>query len=203
MTKRLRIGIDIDDVLFECFQAFCEYHNHYFGTEHHSDDIDDFNISILIGETVEETIRRVEEFYRTPFHDNMPLIENAVYAVALLSIRHDLFAITSRCEYNRELTEALLRKHNLDAFEEVHFVGNRGIEGITHRTKGDVADLLSLDFHIEDSSTNAKSVAAEGVPVLLFCKPWNQDDELDAHPNIHRVSGWTEAVDHIMKHLRS
>ena len=57
-----------------------------------------------------------------------------------------------------------------------------------------LAQELRLDAFCEDDEVISRTFAEAGIRVFLFDHPWNRDAQ---HPNITRVSGWSEVADRL------
>ena len=91
---------------------------------------------------------------------------------------HRLIAVTARAPRMRRLTEAWLDYHGI-ALDDLLF-----LQGAP---KLPVIQAEGLALLIEDTPAHALSVAAAGIPVLLFSAPYNRAVQ---HPGICRCEGW-------------
>ncbi len=189
ISARLRIGIDVDDVLAESLPGYLEAFQRRFG--HH----------VRIEEAAWEIFRRYPEISATQmwgffseleasdFLGTRPIYPEAVAAVKTLSESgHRLFVVTGRLSQHREHTRQLLERAGL-----LHF-----FEKLVHRDGEAVADYkprivreLRLDLLIEDELHVALAAAEVPIPILLFDRPWNQGS---LPPGITRVADWEHAL---------
>ena len=188
MSGRLRIGIDVDDVLAESLPGYLEAFRRRFGRE------------VRIEEAAWEIFRRYPEISATEmwgffseleasdFLGTRPVYPEAVKAVkALATDGHRLFVVTGRLTQHRDHTRRLLERAGLlELFEE-----------LVHREHETAADYklrivreMKLDLLIDDELHVALAAAEVPIPVLLFDRPWNQA-ELPA--GITRVTDWDHA----------
>lgn len=189
MPAKLRIGIDVDDVLAESLPGYLEAFRRRFGRE------------VRIEEAAWEIFRRYPEipatqmwgFFReleaSDFLGTRPLYPEAVEAVKTLARSgHRLFVVTGRLTRHREHTRRLLgRAGLLEAFEAlVH----RGDEA-SAEYKPRIIREMQLDLLIEDELHVALAAAGVPIPVLLFDRPWNRSE---LPPGVTRVTGWDQAL---------
>lgn len=189
MPARLRIGIDVDDVLAESLPGYLEAFRRRFGHE------------VRIEEAAWEIFRRYPEISATQmwgffseleasdFLGTRPVYPEAVKAVKNLATHgHRLFVVTGRLSQHRDHTRRLLERAGLLEF----------FEALVHREQEAAADYkpriareMKLDLLIEDELHVALAAALVPIPVLLFDRPWNQA-ELPA--GITRVMDWDHAL---------
>jgi uncharacterized HAD superfamily protein len=189
MPRRLRIGIDVDDVLAESLPGYLEAFRRRFGRE------------VRIEEAAWEIFRRYPEISATQmwgffseleasdFLGTRPVYPEAVKAVrALATDGHRLFVVTGRLTQHRDHTRRLLERAGLLEF----------FEALVHREHETVADYklrivreMKLDLLIDDELHVALAAAEVPIPVLLFDRPWNRA-ELPA--GITRVTDWDHAL---------
>lgn len=189
MPARLRIGIDVDDVLAESLPGYLEAFRRRFGRE------------VRIEEAAWEIFRRYPEIPATQmwgffselessdFLGTRPVYPEAVGAVkSLAADGHRLFVVTGRLTQHREHTRRLLQRAGLLEF----------FDDLVHREHEAAADYkprivreMKLDLLIEDELHVALAAAVVPIPVLLFDRPWNQ---AELPPGITRVMGWDHAL---------
>jgi uncharacterized protein len=183
----LRIGIDVDDVLTESLPGYLDAFRRYFGHD------------VRIEDAAWEIFRRypqispiqVGEFFAeleaADFLGTRPVYPHAVEAIRRLSAAgHRLIVVTGRLMTHKEHTRRLLQDLSiLECFEDlVHRDGETAEE-----YKPRIVRERRLDLLVEDELHVAAAVARIPVPVLLFDRPWNQDD-LPA--GVMRVREWHE-----------
>jgi len=186
---KLRIGIDVDDVLAESLPGYVEAFRRRFGHE------------VRIEEAAWEIFRRYpeisaaqmwgffDELDASDFLSTRPVYPEAVKAVrALAAEGHRLFVVTGRLTQHREHTRRLLQRAGLLAcFEElVHRGGEAAAE-----YKPRMVREMKLDLLIEDELHIALAAADVPIPVLLFDRPWNQ---AELPPGVTRVTDWDQAL---------
>jgi uncharacterized HAD superfamily protein len=189
MPGKLRIGIDVDDVLAESLPGYLEAFRRRFGHE------------VRIEEAAWEIFRRYPEISATElwgffseleasdFLGNRPVYPDAVKAVkALAADGHRLFVVTGRLTQHRDHTRRLLQRAGLlELFEDLVHRGHERAADYKPR----IVREMRLDLLIEDELQIAVAAAEVPIPVLLFDRPWNQA-ELPA--GIIRVADWDHAL---------
>ena len=194
-TRKMKIGLDFDDVLINFNNGLALFHNRYYGTSYAREHITKFQFTDLWKCSADEALRRMREFVRSPHHREVTPIEGAVDAIATLEKFCDLFIITARDEVIQHQTTSLLGTHfTVESFKEIHFLHRNDVNVLG--TKGDTCLRLGVELLVEDALHNALDVANVGTRVLLLDTPWNQDDNL--HPLIKRVFSWEEVVKEIL-----
>lgn len=190
MTRRLRIGIDVDDVLAESLPAYLAAFRRRFGRE--------VGIEKAAWEIFRQfpdiTPGQVDGFFAeleaSDFLGTRPVYPEAVLGVrALAAAGHRLVVVTGRLDQHRGHTGRLLRKAGLlTLFEElVHRDGEASAADYKPR----VVRERRLELMIDDERHVAEAVAAVPIPVLLFDRPWNQGA---LPPGIRRVGNWEEVL---------
>ncbi len=188
---KIKIGVDIDEVLAAFVESLFDYHNKTRGTNFDKKEIKSNFFSDYVGFTKEETNLFLEEFFKSNSHvDVLPVI-GAAEAIQQLS-DYDLIAITIRPESWRSQTDEWLSKNFKNSFSKLCMLGvEASSEGGTLQSKEDLSVQLDLDLFIEDSLSTSKKISEKGIPVILLDKIWNQGELLE---NVHRVKSWEDAV---------
>lgn len=191
--KKLRIGIDFDDVLVDCNTALQDFHNRHYGTTLTKEDVTTYSFEKLWGCTKDEERIRLSQFLKSEQHDGIEPIDGAVEAIHELSIHHELYIITARVPEAREVTRKLLR-HFPDVFKHIHFTGTSAVTNLKI-TKAEICKKESIDIFIDDHINNVLSVSLAGIPSLLLDQPWNRNEPL---PNgVKRVYSWGDILNEI------
>ncbi|MCI0532606.1 hypothetical protein L0Y49_00110 [bacterium] len=197
MQKKI-VGIDIDDVLFDFNTGLCEYHNDLYGTTLRREDIIDYDLENLWGCSANEVAQRIEDFYRSTYHQRLNPLDGAVHAVKTLEALCDISVITARPTIALHITMELIESLFPRFSGGVHFL--RRVHGPESRreTKGDICERLGVQIFCDDAIRHAASVCAKGIPVLLFDSPWNQGE---TPAGAVRVYGWKDALPRLIQFL--
>lgn len=183
--KRLRIAIDIDEVLVPHAKDYLEFHNKKFGTNFDFESFGNFKYWEILGFSLEEIQVLFKEFSEVY---NFPPFENSQRVISTLAKSHDLFIITSRPLEVKELTLDFLDNNFGNCFNQVLFSGDNNGE---LKIKSDLCIDLGIDIIIEDSPVIAQKCLDRGVQVFLFDQPWNR--ELSGE-NFIRVYNWEDIL---------
>ena len=190
MAAKKLLGVDFDDVLFNCDEALVQFHNTRYGTSYSSADRSTFELQPVWNCSGEEVIARLDEFTETEFHERANAVTGAREALALLQEHYDIVIVTGRAASARPATERWLEKNLLGLYREVHFADHGGT-GTARRLKSDILRELGIGVFVEDAPHFAADVAGAGITVLLLDTPWNRAET----PNgAIRVRSWDEIV---------
>ncbi len=195
----LRIGVDIDDALFQSAHRSIELYNKAHGTDLSLEDWYDFSdkatwatkwksddMSVLVN-------RVVGDMAGDAFNQGVLPIEGAKEQLHHLQSRgHQLFAVTGRSEAIRTQTLALLdtQYHGVFHKDTLFCVDHFEHDG-RRASKADVALDLELTHFVEDLPAHANELARVGIATLLFDPgyPWNQKGVDKA---VIRMPSWQE-----------
>ena len=195
-NTKIKIGVDIDDILVDCNRAVLEYYNKLNGTTHQYQDINTHTLRDFL-----KISRQQERQLRNDFHINeedilLP-IEGALEGLLILK-DYELIAISTRPYHIRTQTEKTLAKYFPEIFNNIpiHLLGSPD-PNYVRPTKGEFAKGLGISIFIDDMFPNAETLAEHDIDVVLLDKPWNQSDKI-IH-KIHRVYNWKEIVDKVIE----
>ncbi len=192
--KKLKIGIDIDNVIADSYPSFLSNFNKVFATRIKYEEIYDFyylekHTGISHIET-KKFINRIlvdEEIQLNipPYKDVQKILS------AWIKAGHKIHYITSRPNTTRDITYKWLEKHGflhpgttLDLFNAAqHFDKHRKV---IMEYKKTIAQNRGVELFIEDSKEIAETME---IPVLLLDRPWNKGK---LKKNIKRVRDWSE-----------
>lgn len=190
--NKLKIGIDLDDVIVDTiknFILFCEENN--LEVKH-----SDFSSYYLCPEKGLDKAKRFELF--TDFNNHslsldICFVEGAKNSLKKLHKKHDLFIVSSRPKRARvSSTKFIIDNFGEDFFKKIIYLENN-LEDTA--TKTDLCKGMGISLLIEDRKKYSLCCAKNGIKVLLMDKPWNRD--IEYHKNIIRVNNWKEIVEKI------
>jgi len=190
-TEKLKIGIDIDEVVVEFFKKYLELFNKKFEKNLTFENIVKFNIWNLTDVSREDALKLIEDFYNSEDFFELDLIEGVKDALIKLHKNYEIHFITSRPESVKEKTNLFLKSLFEDIYFNLHF--SEGVFG-EFKTKAQICKELGIKILIEDRRKYAFECAQNGIKVLLLDKPWNQNCE---HENIIRVKNWKEILEKV------
>ncbi len=196
MVEKLKIGIDIDDVVAEFFKPYLEFHNSKFNTSHDFEDITNPFIWEQLGFSVEEMQPHFEDFEKnsTPVKD-FPLVEHSKEAIDELAETCDIFIISSRPNKLFDETVLFFEKNFPGNNFEIIFSGEIHDEDKRNLSKHEICNNLGINVMVEDNPTYAFECARNGIKTFLIDRPWNR--VFEEHDNIIKVNGWKEVLDHL------
>jgi len=190
-ARKLKIGIDIDNVISDTFSSYLEKFNKQFNTEIDYEELSDFyyfekysGIEKEKAEIFIETLGRDYEYHLSlsPYDEAIRVIKK--WMRENVSIHY----ITLRPSYMKKVTFDWLKKHGfwgrsatVDLYDEKENYESDA------QYKKKVAEKIGIDFLIED----AWEIAVEfKIPVFLITRPWNKTAKLPE--NVKRVGSWQE-----------
>jgi uncharacterized HAD superfamily protein len=187
--EKLKIGIDLDDVVFEFVRHVVNKFNEKYKKNISFEDVHTYFFPDVFEIDIHETKMFIKDLITPEFHLSLELCDFAREIILELSKENEIYFITSRVF--QEGTRESLEKHFSDF--KLHFSSNPWVN-----TQGDSKSIIckenKIDFMIEDDIKHALDCAGTGISVFLIDKPWNQNFE---HENVVRVKDWKEIRDKI------
>lgn len=192
LRGKLRIGIDLDDVVFEFMKTLIDYYNEKTENNFLYEEMHSYNISNILNIEHEEVDNIIKEMTGKDKTLGMDICEFAKESILNLSNSKEIYFITSRV--HRKNTLESLQKHFSDINFELFFSSNPYVNN-EGKHKGEICLDLGIDYMIEDSYEHAINCANSGVKCFLIEKPWNVNFE--EHGNIIRVKNWREILERL------
>lgn len=194
-NKKLKIGIDIDNVISDTYTALIGQFNEVFQTSIQMEEVVTYS---YLEEYPGIEKERVQEFIldflqRESFSLGIRPYEDAPAIVKKwASCGYSIHYITARPSSLGKITKKWLEKHGfwvknatLDLYDEsLGYSSDR-------EYKRKIIQKIGIDVLIEDSKGNAEVV---DIPVFLLDKPWNKGELSE---NVKRVSNWKEIERHV------
>ena len=196
------IACDIDDVKFPFIPGFCEFHKRVYGTRLSPKNFHTYQISDVLRTSVEESVRRIDEYLHSEEFLSAVPIKGAENAIEHLSSDFRIIDVTSRRDQYVKVTNGWVA-HFFPQVKEIHFSHNHYAYAGDRKTKAEICKEKKAKFLIEDSGDYALQVAESGTTVYLFDHPWNQNL---IHKNITRIlsngkSHWDNLLDVVYKDI--
>ncbi len=185
----MKIGIDLDDVIVDFTREFLKFYNQKFKKNILYKDWKVFDLWELEPISKEESIKLINEFYKSEFFDEIDLIDGAKEAICGLMEKHEVSVITARPLRWGEKTRSFFEKQFPK--EKVNLHHSRSPDDFKIDKAG-ICKNLKIELIIDDRENHALDCAEKGVKVLLLDKPWNQGVK---HENIIRVKNWNEILE--------
>ena len=192
--RRLRIAVDVDDVLAENAAGVVAFSNQRWGTNLTVDDYDEHWAKMWQVDNA-EVERRTAEIVSTSLSAGYGHIGGALEVLERLAQHHHLMIATSRCLQVKGDTIAWIDEHfpGIFASTAVYFSGIWDeLTNDSHRaTKAELMTQINADVLIDDQLKHCQAVAAHGRNALLFGDyAWNQAATLPA--GVVRCANWYE-----------
>lgn len=192
--RRLRIAIDIDDVLAENAAGFVAFSNQRWGTKLTVDDYDEHWTKMWRVDQA-ETECRAAEYFHSPAARQYGHVGGAFDVLGRLSKQHHVMIATSRRLQMKYDTLAWIDEHfpGIFASTAVYFAGIwDDAQDDSHKmTKAELVNQIGADVLIDDQLKHCMAVAEQGRHAILFGDyAWNRAKEL---PDlVARCHDWTE-----------
>ena len=190
--RRLRIAVDVDDVLAENAAGIVAFSNQRWGTNLTVDDYDEHWAKMWQVDNA-EVERRTAEIVSTSLSAGYGHIGGALEVLERLAQHHHLMIATSRCLQVKGDTIAWIDEHfpGIFASTAVYFSGIWDeLTNDSHRaTKAELMTQINADVLIDDQLKHCQAVAAHGRNALRFGDhAWNQAVALPA--GVVRCTNW-------------
>jgi len=205
------IACDLDDTLSQTNSAVGAWHNHRYGTSMTLNDFYYYHYWKNPGwGTPEETINKLEDFYRSEFFLELLPVPGAKEGLESLIARgYSISVVTARGDDQKAITEYFIEKWFPGLIDKIHYTGEfvgdqHGNGGKT--TKYEICRSISAVALIDDNLNHVLSCAKgqPPVPTVLFGEyVWNRRlsgsvSEVDRMSYGERLSmegrpGWWEA----------
>jgi uncharacterized HAD superfamily protein len=182
--EKIKIGVDIDDVIFPFMANFLKYINGKNNTSYSFKDITSYYLwKMGIHKSKEEDIIVALEFQNSLCFGELGLIEGAKEVIDKISEEYMVHFVTSRPEVVKDKTTKLLNKYFPRNGFKVFYSGD--VYG-KNLSKTEICKENNISIIIEDNQDYAYDLAKNGIKVFLLDKPWNKD--YVKHENIIKVN---------------
>ena len=189
MTMQLKIGIDVDGVLYDFVSAFRRLAQQTFGKDFPTFSSDwDFSNWGLTSDEYKSLWTRVRGSVDW-FLDNEKPYSFAVESLTLLK-NHELYFITTRCPTQGE---TVLRQTQ----RQLNMLGVEFPTVVVTNDKGAVVQGLSLNFYIDDYVENLKRVQECSPSTKLFLVNQTYNNEILIPTSWARISSLKEFAERI------
>ena len=188
----LKIGIDLDGVIFDSERIFRVYAELYDVLELHQNGIID-NREVKFQDRYNWSQEIIDDFmkkYQTNSIKYAPFMPGAKEVINMLKNEgHKLIVITARGSKNKEhisLTEDILKRNNMYIFDK-YFWGTE--------KKKEVCVNEKLDLMIEDSNNNCKAISDAKIKTIYFKDAPNY--EMKENEYLKTLYNWGEVYRYI------
>lgn len=195
--KRLRIAVDVDEVLGRFVYALNHFCKEEYGMDYAVSDYWVYEFAKIWNCDQDRSNHIVHEFFKSDhFNDGIPIIPEAFETLSRLSQHCELVVVTSRQHVIQDVTLEWIDKHYAGLFSEVYFGNHFALQGAS-RKKSDICKTIDAHVLIDDNVGYALDCANAGINVLLYdwegSYPWSKLPEGFHHPRIQVVRNWQEA----------
>uniref|UniRef100_A0A7R9VI82 Uncharacterized protein n=1 Tax=Chlamydomonas euryale TaxID=1486919 RepID=A0A7R9VI82_9CHLO len=196
-AERLRVAIDIDEVLGRFLYQLNIYYLERFGREYSTDDFWVYEFAKVWNCSQDESNKIVYDFFQHPLfkEKGIPVIPGAFESLKRLGESFDLVVVTSRQHAIQDVTLDWIDRNYPGIFQEVYFGNHWALEGSATK-KSDICRAIGASVIVDDNVGYAVDCASNGVQVLLYDwqhqYPWSKLPADKAHPLIRVVSSWSE-----------
>ncbi len=188
------IAMDLDEVLAETLTGVISFHNQKYGTGLSKDDFKSYNWWETWGGTRDQVVDKFFEFAQSIYFQEVKPLKDAVDAVSILGMKHELIVLSSRQTELEKQTLEWVEKHFPNKFRDVLVTNHHDwAKSGNTMTKVEVCQKLEVDVLIEDSLSYANECASENTIVFLLDYSWNMGK---MKKNIIRVKSWGEILKH-------
>eukprot|EP00898_Chlorokybus_atmophyticus_P002944 jgi/Chlat1/3650/Chrsp238S03641 len=205
--KKIRVGVDVDEVLARFLHTLNTHCNHVNCLNHRLEEFKIYDFKTVWKCSQEEANHRVHEFFKSDdFATGIPPIPGARDALTRLTQHCDFVVVTSRQHVIRKPTLDWLQLHFPDIFQEVHFGNHYALSGIA-RSKSAICLELGVEVLIDDNPQYAVECAHAGLDVLLFdwnnSYAWSKTPDGPTHSQIQRVHDWEDVEASLVARVHS
>jgi len=186
----MKIGIDIDDVVFEFTKTFLNFYFKKYGKLVKFEDVKTYYLEEILDLPLGNVIELIKDMVSSGIAEEMPICDYAKESILNLADEHDIIFLTSRTVRNGTL-ESLNKLFPNIKFRLIY--SSNFYAKTSGKTKADICCEEGIDIMIEDSEEYANEIAIQGTKVFLLDKPWNQDYK--EHENIFKVHHWNEILE--------
>lgn len=199
-NNKLKIGIDIDDVIAEFRKGFLDYykrqgHDFDFWKAYSAYSVKEFFTDW------DKVDKDIDDFHYLPELERLDLVEGSSEIVNSLIEQHEIVFITSRPREHKDATKRFIEKYFPEDLKIIHSEEmDKSINNDNGPvTKGDICEEESVDVMIEDNPRYAKDCAERGIFVFVLEKPWNEEYGFENYTNIEKIRHWNEVLEKLNK----
>lgn len=193
--KKLRIGIDIDNVVADSYTTFLQEFNRKFGTQVQFEELIEFDYLKTIGFDAEV----IDKFWDTLLHTgkiqlDIPPLQNSHAVIKnWKKAGHSIYFVTARPIWIQKATKQWLSHHGILQEDDLVFHFDEAHHSLDTTYKKEVVEKEGIELFIEDSLEIAQFL---NIPVFLLDQPWNRG-RVPSH--VTRVKNWDEIQKRVSK----
>jgi uncharacterized HAD superfamily protein len=187
----MKIAVDVDGVLLDLMERFCEVFNTQSKTNFSKDVITDWEFFHIFN--ISE--QKAYEIFHLLYEDskNLPFIDHEapIYLKALKKM-HKIDIVSARDGKFKKELQMKLASHGIK--KESHYENLILVESKPYDIKLD----LNYDLFIDDNPNLVEPISQEkNKYLLLYSQPWNK--HINTAKNVIRVNNWQEIFEFVKK----
>jgi len=188
----MRIAVDVDDTMIDTIGSLILFHNDRYGTKLKQEDFYSCWYREVWGGSKEEEIKKLNDFYKSSYFDGIiPISDSQKILISLVKKDVEFQAVTGRVYDLIEKTRICIKRYYPSIFSGIYHTNSYGLTGVKIK-KSEVCKKLNVDLLIDDDMNHVIDCTNEGIPVLVFNKPWNQGTLPE---KALRMNSWEELPD--------
>ena len=188
----IHITCDLDDVLGDYMQGFLDFYNQLHDTRYLRSDLESYSLAKHLGEEEKRICDLVDRFAETYEYANLRVISGARETLKQLQDRGAILSVlTSRYASTHYATEEWITQNYPEIFNDIAYTNGK-------HCKGEMAEKMKSDLHIDDAAHNIYSVTSKGINSILYSAPWNKNVII---PNTCDRANTFKEVMKIMNHI--
>lgn len=183
-----KIAIDIDDTTVDFTTPFLNFYNHKYGTHFKKKDCPAHNLETVLGISIEQLEEKeLPEFYESKYFKNIKPIAYAQEALKIIKKENEISIVTFRPTDLKEKTGIYFKEFFTNSYSSIIYSRE------CNKTKSEICAEKNFSLLIDDHPDTALECSQNGIPVILFNQPWNE--EVDSKNNlIIRGKDWKEIL---------
>lgn len=187
----MKIAVDVDGVLLDLMDRFCEVINREQRTRFSKDIITDWEFFHIFNISEQKAYEIFHLLYEKS--EELPFIDiNAPYYLKRIKERHSIDIVSARDGKFKKELQTKLSSHGIK--KGSHYENLILVESKPY----DIKLKLNYDLFIDDNPNLVEPISQNGDRyLLLYSQPWNQHVTTDK--NVIRVDTWKEIFDFIKK----
>lgn len=192
-AKRLVVGVDIDEVIFQFHATFHKWAMVAKGVTIDASELDHNtgDYALIYGVSNDDMQRWFGEFYTSEAFRLMPLVEGTHIYLPRLSQLVDIVCITARTHLLEEYTTECLKQLFPGCIKSIQYGNHYGF-GV-RRTKAEMCQEVGAAYMVDDNVHYVQSCRDAGIEAILFGHyPWN----VNGVTGVRRIANWSELYYH-------
>ncbi|TXT65591.1 MAG: putative NT5C domain containing protein [Promethearchaeota archaeon] len=182
----MKIAVDVDGVLLDLMDTYCEVYNEQFETNYKKSDVTRWDFF----EEWEIRERDAFEIFHKIYENSsdIPFIdEYALFVLKEINEIHHVDIVSARSEqYSVQLGDTLKSHGIIDGIHYQHLI-------LVNEKPYDIKLRLNYDLYIDDNPHLAWAIKERTEIVLfLYDQPWNRNINEKNKKNIFRVKNWID-----------